>query len=291
MSRHVTAVIAVLCLSASPLRAQTVFTVQTAAADIYKSPSTGSPIIGHASRGAVLEVTRELGSWVRVAWSAAADGVGYVHVSSGSIAHRAPGAPARAAEPVTPPAASPPVVQPASASTTAAPARRSEPTTAAPGTVRIRPPAHTLGFGGRVGAPNLALGATARAWSPARFGIQIDLSRYGFDAPEQQTAMQLAGSALYAWQGRVSDDWWLRPYVGAGPSLQHRGDAGIGSPGDPVSGTRFGFQAFGGGELTLAGLPNVAVSVDLGYQWLQSPFASGDPSGVRVNVLGHWYIK
>src|SRR5439155_586972 len=88
MIRHVAAIAVALCLNASWLCAQsTVFTVNTASADVHKSPSTGGPVIGQAPRGTVLEVTRELGSWIKVVWPEGQDGVGYVHVSMGLIAH------------------------------------------------------------------------------------------------------------------------------------------------------------------------------------------------------------
>src|SRR2546425_7974192 len=90
MIRHAAAIAVVLFLSPLQLGAQsTVFTVNTASAPVYKSPSTGSPVIGKAPRGAVLEVTRELGSWVKVVWRDAQDGAGYVHVTMGSIARGA----------------------------------------------------------------------------------------------------------------------------------------------------------------------------------------------------------
>ena len=74
MIRLAAAVAVVVCLSPAWLCAQTaVLTVKTTSADVYKSPSTGSPVIGHAPRGTVLAVTRELGSWVKVSWPGAQD--------------------------------------------------------------------------------------------------------------------------------------------------------------------------------------------------------------------------
>src|SRR5437867_11203948 len=82
MKRLAMALGVALFASPVPLFAQTpVFTVQAASADVYKAPSTGSVVIGHAPRGTTLPVTRELGSWVKVSWPRAEDGVGYVHVS------------------------------------------------------------------------------------------------------------------------------------------------------------------------------------------------------------------
>ena len=65
------------------------FTVSVQSAAVRKSPSTGSPIVGQAPRGAVLEVTRDIGAWVKVTWPEAPDGIGYVHQSMGKIAQRA----------------------------------------------------------------------------------------------------------------------------------------------------------------------------------------------------------
>ena len=99
MFRDATAHVVALCLAPTVLRAQsTTFTVSVASASIYKSPSTGSPVIGTASRGTVLEVTRELGSWVKVVWAGAQDGVGCIHVSMGSIPHRTASGANRTAE-------------------------------------------------------------------------------------------------------------------------------------------------------------------------------------------------
>lgn len=88
MIRQVAAVVVALCLSTSPLYAQSTtvkLTVNEASAPVHKSPSTGSPVIGKAPRGTALVVTREVGDWVKVSWPSAADGAGYVRVSAGTL--------------------------------------------------------------------------------------------------------------------------------------------------------------------------------------------------------------
>ena len=98
MIRLAAAVGVALCVSQATLHAQApVFTVQAVSADVYKAPSTGSAVIGHAPRGTALPVTRELGSWVKVSWPRAEDGVGYVHVSMGSLGQSETGRPVVAA--------------------------------------------------------------------------------------------------------------------------------------------------------------------------------------------------
>ena len=93
MIRHAAAVAIALVLSPSWLCAQTdgmaEFTVKVQSATIYKGPSTATPAIGRAPRGTVLVVSRDLGSWFKVSWPDADDGVGYVHQSLGTLANRA----------------------------------------------------------------------------------------------------------------------------------------------------------------------------------------------------------
>lgn len=94
MIRHAVVGAMALCLNPAWLCAQTtVLTVTTASAAVYLRPSTGSLIIGQAPKGTALPVTRELGSWVKVSWPGAQDGVGYVHVSMGLIQHDSPSVP------------------------------------------------------------------------------------------------------------------------------------------------------------------------------------------------------
>jgi len=60
---------------------------------------------------------------------------------------------------------------------------------------------------------------------------------------------------------------------------------------DSVSDTRLGFQAFGGGEVTFAGVPRFALSADLGYHWRPTSFAGFELGGLGLSVSGHWYVK
>ncbi len=84
--RRVAAVILVLTLYPALLYAQdTVLTVTVPSAEIHRGPSTVTPVVGHVSRGTVLPVARNLGSWARVAWPDGPDGFGYVHVSMGRL--------------------------------------------------------------------------------------------------------------------------------------------------------------------------------------------------------------
>ena len=102
MTRYA-AVAIVLGLSAAPVYAQgTTFTVTTTAASVHTGPSVGTPVVATLAKGTTLEVTRELGSWVRIPWPAAPGGSGYLHVAWGTLTQRNPAAEAGPA-PVTDP--------------------------------------------------------------------------------------------------------------------------------------------------------------------------------------------
>jgi len=294
MIRHAAAVAVTLLLSPTWLCAQsTELTVNTTSATVYMSPSTGSPVIGKAPRGAVLEVTRELGSWVKVSWPGAQDGAGYVHLSVGSIA--------RKSTPVPNPAAALTSAPPAPASASPTPTSVSAEQTGAgqrPAPVRpvyIALPTHIVGLGGRLGGSTRSFGATARVWSRDRLGLQLDVSRSALTSagvPGRLTSIQFAPSLLYLLPDSVAGYVWVRPYLGGGADL-YRLTVSSGTPavGDSVSGNKLGLQTFGGAEVTFAGAPRFALSADLGYHWSRTPFAGFELGGLGLSVSGHWYVK
>jgi Bacterial SH3 domain len=294
VNRFVPVVVVALCLNPSLVRAQsTQFTVNTVSADVHKSPSTGSPVIGSAPRGTVLEVTRELGSWVKISWPRAEEGVGYLHVSMGFLTKRLTEDPNRDAglrSPRPTPGSAPPTtvarVQPAG-----------QPATSQVGSTRavyVAPPAHIVGLGGLISGSNLGYGASARQWSRGRVGFQIDLSHNALTSaaqPGRVTAVQLAPSVLCSLGDHITDFVWVRPYLGAGAGLLHETFSSTPGVGDTVSDNSLGVHAFGGGEFTFPSVPRFAVSADLGYRWLRTPFAGFELGGLNVSVSGHWYIK
>lgn len=298
MFRRAATTVVVLLLTTSPLHAQTTFKVGAEPADVYKSATTASPVIGKAPRGTILEVTRELGSWVRIAWPSGPDGVGFIHVSSGSIAHAgsqgeqraegaaAPRSAAAAGSPIPPP---PPPMRASSART-----RRDEAAAlaAAPAPGYVRAPSHMFGVGGVLaGGPAFEAGLAARVWSQQRVGLQVQLTHASRgELSSRFSSVEFAPSLIYGFRDHVSDYTWLRPYVGGGPTLA-RHSLDIVPPADPFSETRFGFEGFGGGEITFAGLPQLAVSADVGYRWWNTTTTAIDDSGIRVAVSAHWYLK
>jgi len=288
MIRRIAAVVLTLALTPALVHAQdTVLTVTAPSADVYKSPSNVTPVVGHASRGAVLPVSRNLGSWVKVAWPGAPDGVGYVHVTMGQLG------PASGAAPAT-------SMSPRASSTAAAPAPIPPARTAAPTRVVARPAvnktpeSHLLGVGGLVG-PMSTIGASARAWRDDRLGFQLALTRDAMSsdlAGNRVTSMQIDPGVVYGLLDHVTDYVWLRPYLGAAFSFRRetlRFPAATGV--EPVSDSGLGLRLFGGSEFTFASVPQLGLSVDLGYRRVPTPFVGFEADRLSAAIAGHWYIK
>ena len=300
MLRHAAAVVLALTLQPALLHAQdTVLTVTVPSADVHKGPSTVTPVIGHVSRGTVLPVASNLGSWARVTWPDAADGVGYVHVTMGRLGLPNGGAPARATTSsatasLRSPSASGPAPVPM-ATTTITP----RPRTSGAERVVVRGEqgaaiSHIVGVGGLVGSPN-SFGATARAWRNNRLGLQLGLTRdvaRSNVTPARVTSMQFESGVMYALLDHVSDYVWIRPYVGSSLSVR-RQTLTVMAP-DPTgheSDNGVGFRAFGGGELTFATVTRFGLSAEVGYRRFPSPFPGFDADRLSLSIAGHWYIK
>jgi hypothetical protein len=299
MMRHVSAVAIALCLSVVSVSAQTAvgetpaLTVKVPSADVHKFPISGSPVIGKVQLGTELEITHNLGYWVEVRYQGGENGVGFVLANEGSIA----GHPASASNrPVTTTAAA---AAPSSRSRITATAtsfeqRPAPRPTGSGGPSYVSLPHHFVGLGGRMGVSAPAYGATGRVWSHHRFGVQMEMTHdvlESVDKSQRLTSMRFAPSMIYAVHSSVNDNLWLRPYVGGGLSFYHTTlSTGIGSAND---GTESGksFQAFGGSEITFAGAPRFALSVDLAYRKVNTSFAGFDPKKIAFSLAGHWYVK
>lgn len=288
MIRRVAAVIIALTLYPALLHAQdTVLTVTVPSADVYKGPSTVTPVVGHVTRGTVLPVSRNLGSWAKVAWPDAPEGVAYVHVTMGRLGTGSTDTPAAAPAPQPPP--------PAPAPATVAP--RPRPVGAERIVVRGQqddtPISHIVGIGGVVGSMS-SVGGTARAWRNNRFGIQLGLTRDAMTsgAGARVTSVQLEPGLMYALFDHVSDYVWVRPYVGAGMSFHHQTLKLSASPEiGAASENGIGFRVFGGSELTFAGITRLGLSVEVGYRHAPAPFSGFEPRHAGLSIAGHWYVR
>jgi SH3 domain-containing protein len=293
MIRHAAVIVVVVCLSAPVVEAQNAeYRVSAATAEVHKSPSTAGPVIGTVSRGTVLTVTRDLGSWVKIAWPQAADGVGYVHVSM--LTTGAPSAaPAATARPAT-------SIRPASGSLAPAPAAQTgrgvpiQPRAAAPPT--LSPTSHLIGVGLQTGGPRMGIGASARASIVERVGVQLELSRYADTnalTQEHLTAVQFTPSLLYSLPDRLSDYVWLRPYVGGGIGWHHSSVSSTMTPVLPtsMSENQLSKQIFGGSEFVFSAAPRFGLSADYRYRWPQTPVNGFEIGGSGLSISGHWYVK
>jgi hypothetical protein len=289
MIRPAAAVVLVLMLNPALLRAQEmVLTVNVPSAEIHKGPSTVNPVIGHVSRGTVLRVSRNLGSWVKVVWPEAQDGVGYVHVTMGRLGPAVAGAALAGRSPQTSSGPAP---------TTAIP-RVARTTVSGPlvprGRLDATPAPHSFGAGGLTESMS-SVGATARAWHGNRLGIQVGLTRSAMTsnvAPGRVTSVQFEPGVLYGVVDHVSDYVWIRPYVGSVLNVRHQ-TLTMAAPAalESTSGNGIGFRVFAGTELMFASLPRFGLSADLGYRRLPAPFAGFEPAPLSVSLAGHWYIK
>jgi hypothetical protein len=293
MARRVAATVLALILTPAAVHAQdATFTVAVASADVHKGPSNVTPVIGHVSRGAALLVSRNLGSWVRIPWPSAPDGVGYVHVTMGRLSSSAP-------EPSAAPTSSVSSSTPAAASTSgpasAQPPARTpgKPGVAVQGTHGATSISHVIGIGGLVQSAR-GFGATGRAWHKDRFGLDVRLTRstMSSDAAGRMTSVEFEPRFVYALFDHVSNYVWIRPYLGSGVTFAHRTLTGL-SPATTTKTTdnRMGFDLFGGGELTFASATPFGLSAELGYRPSATPFPGFETDRLRLSIAGHWYIK
>ena len=289
MVRRIAAVVLALTLNPTLARAQdAVLTVTVLSADVHKGPSTVTPVIGH--------VSRNLGSWAKVAWPDAPEGVGYVHVTMGRIGPSSADASAANMSPRTSSAPASATSAPASATTTIPPVTRKSAgeRMAVRGELSDTPITHIFGVGGLVG-PMSSFGATARAWRSDHLGIQLAFTRDAMTsdvAPGRVTSIRFEPGVVYALFDHVSDYVWIRPYVGSVLSFRHQ-TLKVSAPAamEPASDNGIGFRVFGGSELTFGGVPRFGLSAELGYRRFPTPFPEFEADRLSVSIAGHWYIK
>jgi len=301
MIRRVAAIAFVLTLTPALLYAQDpVFTVTAQSADVHKGPSTVTPVIGHVARGAALPVGRNLGSWIRIAWPSAPDGVGYVHVTMGrlsGVGSEPSAAPSRSTSMSTTRPAEPPTVMPASRTS---PSGRTspEPRVGVQGPQGVTTISHVVGIGGLVQSAK-GFGATGRAWHTDRVGLELRLTRNTMTsdtAPGRMTSLEFEPRVAFALFDHVSDYVWVRPYVGSGVSFGHHTlkvtlpEAGP-EAAQTASSNNVALRLFGGSELTFAGATRFGLSAEAGFRPSTTLFTGFETDRFTLSIAGHWYIK
>jgi hypothetical protein len=288
MIRHASAVVIALVFSTTPVFGQSAgmaiaeLIVKAAPADVHKYPTVASQVIGKAPGGTVLEIRRNLGSWVEVPWPNTEAGVAFLHVNTGTIAPRTTPAAANAAQEAV--AQMTAVAAAAAADHSGARAGQPVATNRAasqPETYVSLPP-HRIGMGVLMNASTPGFGGTARTWWSHGLGVQFNAARPQLESADGRlvTSTQFAPSLLYSLPDGVTNSLWLRPYLGAGPRF-YRANLE----------TRLGYEAFGGAEATLAAMPQFALSADMGYRWSRSSINDFKPRQIAFSLSGHWYVK
>jgi hypothetical protein len=290
MLRHITAVAVLLVASQTPLYGQNMsYTVTAASADVHEGPTIASPVIGKALRGEAFEITRNLGSWVRVPWPGAQDGSGYLHVSWGTISGQSRPSALIPSDAVS--SAPTGLTQRRAAGNTNGNTTNGD-LQPAPTPKPVSLPSHLVGVGGALGNGPRGFAATARAWSRDRFGVQIEIgqsTRTG--AATHLRSAQFVQSLIYSLPNLVSNTFWVRPYVGSGINVYHSTlSSAIPGIADAVD-SGFAYQVLGGAELTWANLPQVALSAGVRQQFAPHTPAAFDLGGFGVALSAHWYIR
>jgi hypothetical protein len=295
MLRRIAAVVLALTLNPVIARAQDAgFTVTVPSADVHKGPSIATPVIGHASAGTVLRVSRDLGSWEKISWPGAPDGIAYVHVTMGRLggasaaasANRSPKASSAPGSPTAAPAYLDPTIAP-----DRTPMHERMAVSGGPGDPPIT---HIFGVGGLV-ASRSSFGGTARAWRTDHVGIQVAVGRDAMTseiAGGRLTSIRVEPGVVYGLFDAVTGYVWLRPYIGSAMSIGRQTLKASGLPVvERTSETSVGVRVFGGGELTFASVPRFGVSAELGYRRFPTASPGFEPDRVSVAIAGHWYIK
>jgi hypothetical protein len=153
-------------------------------------------------------------------------------------------------------------------------------------------PTHNFGVGALAGSTGF--GGTARVWKKGRLGVQLEASRYTYDSVDllsRASATDIAPGLLIALNDRVSDSLWVRPYLGLGAHYVHSSRRDLILLDVTESANTFGARVFVGAEMSLASVPALALSADVGYYKLPEPFVGFEPGGMGVAISAHWYVK
>jgi len=293
-----------LVLSTSPLYAQeeALFTISVPSANIHAAPTTASRVIATTARGTSFEVTRELGSWVAIVWPEAHNGVGYLHVSWGTLSRggvvegeRTSSAPSTTAGPMaelTPGRQRASVLEPVSAPAARRIDQQPIGLPAQPAS-RVLLPSHVVGVGGRLGTQALAgFAGIGRVWFAGPVGAQLELGQATRTSAAllRMNVTEIGFNAITSFSDLVTNTVWMRPYVGAGVSI-FRSTMRTADGVSLATDSSRGYQAFGGAEFTWAHVPQLAVSADVRHVWTATAFRGFETGGLGLALAAHWYVK
>jgi len=124
--------------------------------------------------------------------------------------------------------------------------------------------------------------------------MQLDASRYTYDSVDllsRASVTDIAPAILFAMNDHVTDSLWLRPYLGVAAHLAHSSRTDLIFPDMTESANTVGARVFVGGEMSLASVPALALSLDVGYYRQPEPFIGFEPGGLGFSISAHWYMK
>jgi hypothetical protein len=124
--------------------------------------------------------------------------------------------------------------------------------------------------------------------------MQLEVSRYSYDSVDllsRASVTDIAPGLLFALNDRVSDSLWVRPYLGVAARVAQSSRTDLILPGTSESATTVGARVFFGGEFSLASVPRLSLSADVGYYRMPEPFIGFEPSGMGLAISAHWYMK
>jgi hypothetical protein len=120
------------------------------------------------------------------------------------------------------------------------------------------------------------------------------VSRYSYssiDMLSRASVTDIAPALLFALNDRVTDSVWVRPYLGVAARLAHSSRTDLIFTDQTESANTMGARVFVGGEFSLASVPQLSLSADVGYYHMPEPFVGFDPAGMGVAISAHWYVK
>jgi hypothetical protein len=154
-------------------------------------------------------------------------------------------------------------------------------------------PTHAFGVGA-LAAGSRGFGGSARAWKKGRLGMQLEVSRYTYDSVDvlsRASVTDIAPALLFAMNDHVTDSVWLRPYLGVAAHFARSSRTDLIFTDMTESANTIGARVFIGSELSLSSVPQLALSMDVGYSQQPEPFVGFEPGGMGLSVAAHWYMK
>ena len=158
--------------------------------------------------------------------------------------------------------------------------------------------AHKIGLGGFGGSGG---GASFRYFVTERIGVDMDVAfGFGQSAGGRTATSSGGGSTFRAAPSAVfmftkTHPLWdidLRPYAGVGFNYAYTSQVFNQTSTGQLRNSGLGMQAFGGTEITFAGIDKIAVSAQVAYYRLAvQPVNLISTSGTDFYLMFHYYIK